>query len=100
MKMGQTPFWNNFGTVVLKTEIVEHRPGTPGGFFLCLLPEQHIRNTLRCLGLIFFDDVAVEIFCGVHTGMTQLLRYRDNIGAVGQKDRSHSMPERMRIDVW
>ena len=33
MKMGQTPFWNNFGTVALKTEILEHRPGTPGGFF-------------------------------------------------------------------
>lgn len=34
MKMGQTPFWNNFGTVDLKTEILEHRPGTPGGFFM------------------------------------------------------------------
>ena len=98
MKISQTPFWNNFGTVALKTEILEHRPGSPG-VFLCLLSEQHIRNTLRCPGFIFFDDMAVEIFRCVHAGMTQLFRYRDNIRTVCQKDGGHSMPEGMRIDV-
>jgi len=99
MKMGQTPFWNNFGTVAAKIEILEHRLPPGRRIFLCLLPEQHIRNALRCLGFVFFNNVAVEIFCGVHTGMAQLLRYRYNVRTVCQEDRSHSMPERMRIDM-
>ena len=78
-------FWNT---------VREHRAD-----FLCLLPEQHIRNTLCCLGFIFFDDVAVEIFCGVHAGMAQLLRYRYNVRTICQEDRGHSMPECMRIDM-
>lgn len=96
--MGQTPFGNNFGTVAFKTEILEHRPGAPGGF-LRLLPEQHIRNTLRCLCSIFPDDVAVETFGGVYTCVAQLHGYGDDICAICRKDRGHGMPERMGIDM-
>ena len=45
MKMGQTPFWNNFGTVGPKTEILEHRPGTPGGFFMPFYGAAHQQYT-------------------------------------------------------
>ena len=68
LKTALLSFWNNFGTVTAKIIILEHRPGTPGGF-LCLFSEQHIRNTLRCSGLVLFDNMAVEAFCGVHAGM-------------------------------
>ena len=68
MKMVQTPFWNNFGTVAAKTEILEHRPGAPGGFFMPFYGAAHPRYT-RCLGLVFPDDAVVEILLGVHAGM-------------------------------
>jgi len=78
-------FWNT---------VREHRAG-----FLCLLPEQHIRNTLRCLCSISLDDVAVETFGGVYTCMAQLHGYGDDIRAICRKDRGHGMPERMGIDM-
>ena len=83
-----------------KTDILGHRLGLPWAEFLCLFPEQHIRNTLSCLGFVLFDDMAVKVFRGIHAGVAQLLRYRDNIGSICQEDRGHSMPERMGIDVW
>lgn len=57
--------------------------------FLCFLPEQNVRNSPRCLGVIFFDGVAIKVFRGVYAGMAQLLRYSDNIGAVGQKNSGY-----------
>ena len=82
-----------------KIDILGHRLGLPRADFLCLLPEQYIRNTLRCLGLVLFDDVAVKIFRGVHAGMAQLLRYRYNVRTVCQKDRGHSVAESVGIDM-
>ena len=77
-------FWNT---------VREHRAD-----FLCLLPEQNIRDTLRCLGLVFLNDVAVEILGGVHAGMAQLLGHRYNVCAVGQQHRGYRVPLRYNYD--
>ena len=45
MKLGRTRFWNNFGTVAAKIEILEHRPGTPGGFFMPFFGATHPQCT-------------------------------------------------------
>ena len=34
MKLGQKPFWVNFGSLGQKTGILGHRPALPGGFFM------------------------------------------------------------------
>ena len=90
--------WANFGPMGPKIYILGHRPDRRAAF-LCLLPEQHIRNTLRCLGFVFLNDVTVKVFCGVHAGVAQLLRYRDNIGTVGQKNRGHRVAEGVGVDM-
>ena len=79
--MGQKRLWNNFGTVAKFWNTVRVFRAD----FLCLFPQQNIRNTFRCLGLVFFDNMAVKVFCGVHAGMTQLLRHCYNIGAICQQ---------------
>ena len=78
-------FWNT---------VREHRAD-----FLCLFPEQYIRDTLRCLGFILFDNVAVEVLRGGYAGVAQLLRYGYNVCTVCQQDRGNSMPEGVRIDM-
>ena len=66
---------------------------------LCLLPEQHFCNTLRCLGFIFFYDVCIEIFCCACTCVAQLRRHRYNICSVAQKNGSNGVSERVGIDM-
>ena len=66
---------------------------------LCLLSDQDISNTIRCLCLIFLNDVAVKILCGGDASMAQLLGYRNNIGSVCQEDRGHRVAEGVRIDM-
>ena len=76
-------FWNT---------VREHRAD-----FLCLFPEQHIRYALRCLGLVFLNDVGIEILCGACTGVSQLSRHCDDVCPVCQKDRGYRVPECVRI---
>ena len=59
MKKSQTPFWNNFGTVAVKIEILEHRPGTPGGFFMPSSGAEHPQYTP--LPLLFVETRALLI---------------------------------------
>ena len=46
LKAALFSFWAIFGPLGQKTHILGHRLGRSRAAFLCLLPEQHIRNTL------------------------------------------------------
>ena len=92
MKTGQSRFWVTFGSLSQKTADF----GSPSS----LLPNEDIRNTICGLCLIFFYDVGIETFCGGDAGVSELLGYCHNVRTICQEDRGHSMPERMRIDVW
>ena len=66
---------------------------------LCLLTDQNISNTIRCLFLVFLDDVAVKILCGGYACVAQLLGHRDNIGSVCQEYGGHCVAEGVGIDM-
>ena len=85
--MALLSFWANFGPLVKIWAV------------LCLLTDQNVSNTIRCLCLVFLDDVAVEILCGGYACVAQLLGHRNNIGSVCQEDRGHRVAEGVGIDM-
>ena len=52
----------------------------------------------RLVGLVFLNDVAIEVLCGACAGVSQLSRHGYNICSICQKDRSNSMPLRYNYD--
>ena len=65
MKMLQSGFWVNFGSMPQKNTIF--------GSLLCLFTDQHIGNTFRCLCLVFLYDMGVKAFGGGDACVAELL---------------------------
>ena len=79
-----------------------HSENGAHGFSLLLLSVsayQNVGNAFSSLCLVFFYDMGIEVFCGCDACMAQLLRYRDNVGAVCQEYGGHRVTEGVGIDM-
>lgn len=85
--MGCKPFWNNFGTGALKTDSLEHRPGTPSGFcaFFGAVCLRYTPRPLPCT-----DAATISVPEGMGRNMGQVVTAGEIIEPAGDTVRVYA----------